>query len=396
VGSLDGEEPRRILNASSTAWYADPGYLLFVREATLMAQPFDASRIELTGDAFPIAEEVLFTPTAGVAVSSFSVSENGVLAYRTGGGATAAQFAWLDRTGKELERFGEQFGNAHLAVSPGERSLAIERIAPEGRDLWLRDITRGTTSRFAQGLLYSAMVWSPDGNWLTFAAARAGVSGIYQKLSSGAGQDELLLNAPNVYPTDRSRDGKYLLYFRADPKTRGDLWVLPLSGDPSAGSGQAPLSREAGSGQGRQPKPFLQSEFNEGNGQFSPDGRWVAYISDESGRLEVYVQPFPGPGAKWQISTDGGILPKWRADGKELFYFNQSKVIAVDINAGERFAAGVPRVLFEVQTNFQGIHQADHYAVSADGKRFLFALPREEAGPAYITVVQNWTAGVKR
>ena len=206
-------------------------------------------------------------------------------------------------------------------------------------------------------------------------SARDGASGIYQKLANGAGQEELLLNGPDVYPTDRSRDGKDLLYFRTDPRTKGDLWVLPLSGD-------------------RQPKPYLQSEFSEGNGQFSPDGRWVAYISDESGRLEVYVQPFPGPGAKWQISTDGGILPKWRADGKELFYFNQGKMIAVDVNAGAQFVAGVPRVLFEVAANFQGIHNGDHYAVSADGRRFLFALPREEAGPAYITVVQNWQKAV--
>ena len=253
----------------------------------------------------------------------------------------------------------------------------MELTTPQGHDLWLRDLSRGTTSRFAPGLLSSGLVWSPDGNWLTFAATRAGVSGLYQKLSSGAGQDELLVSAPDVHPNDRSQDGRFLLYSRNDPKTRSDLWVLPLAGD-------------------RKPKPFVQTEFDEGNGQFSPDGRWVAYASNESGRFEVYVQPFPGPGPKWQVSTSGGILPKWRRDGKELFYPQGDSVMSVEVKAGAQFEASAPRTLFQGQTVPQAvlIHQGHHYAVTADGKRFLFVKPKGEAITAPITVVLNWQKAV--
>ena len=250
----------------------------------------------------------------------------------------------------------------------------------QGRDLWLLDIARGTTSRFSLGLLSSGMVWSPDSNWLTFMASRAGVTGLYQKPSNGAGQDELLLSATDVEPTDRSQDGRFLLYQRNDPKTKWDLWVLPLFGD-------------------RKPKPFLQTEFDESQGQFSPDGRWVAYSSDESGRPEVYVQPFPGPGPKIQISTAGGMQPKWRRDGKELFYRvdGTGKLMAVEVKADGQFQAGVPQVLsVETTVATHGMLTGDHYAVSADGKRVFSIKANQESAAAPITVVLNWTAGLKK
>lgn len=344
-----------------------------------MAQPFDADRLDLTGEAFPIAEDVQFNPANTRA--AFAVSENGVLAYRTGG-AFDGQFAWTDFAGKEVTRFGET-GNSvlsHFSLSPDEKRVAVDLTTAQGRDLWLLDLARGTTSRFSSGLLSSGMVWSPDGNWLTFAASRAGVTGLYQKPPNGAGQDELLLSATNVEPTDWSQDGRFLLYQRNDPKTKWDLWVLPLFGN-------------------RKPKPFLQTEFDESQGQFSPDGRWVAYALNEYGRPEVYVQPFPGPGPKIQISTAGGIQPKWRRDGKGLFYRvdETGKLMAVEVKADGQFQAGVPQLLSgQTVVTSHGMQTGDHYAVSADGKRVFSVKQNQESAAAPITVILNWTAGLKK
>ena len=380
VGSLDSKDTKLLLNASSFMLYSPPGYLLFVREGTLMAQPFDADRLGLTGEAFPIAEDVQFNPANSRA--AFAVSENGVLAYRTGG-ALNGQFAWTDLAGKEMTRFGDigyLAANAHFSLSPDEKRVAVDMTTAQGRDVWLLDLARGTTSRFSLGLLSSGMVWSPDSNWLTFVASHAGVTGLYQKPSNGAGQDELLLSATDVEPTDRSQDGRFLLYQRNDPKTKWDLWVLPLFGD-------------------RKPKPFLQSEFDESQGQFSPDGRWVAYASNESGQPEVYVQPFPGPGPKIQISTAGGVQPKWRRDGKGLFYRvdGTGKLMTVEVKADGQFQAGVPQLLsVETTVTTHGMQTGDHYAVSADGKRVFRIKASQESAAAPITVVLNWTAGLKK
>jgi serine/threonine protein kinase/Tol biopolymer transport system component len=381
LGSLDSKNTKLLLNASSFVLYSPPGYLLFVREGTLMAQPFDADRLALTGDAFPIAEDVQFNSANGRA--AFSVSENGVLAYRTGG-ALGGQGVWMDLASKEMTEFGEIPGlastNPHFSLAPDEKRVAIDMTTVQGRDLWLLDLARGTPSRFSLGLLSPGMVWSPDGNSLTFVARRAGVTGLYQKLSNGAGQDELLLSATDVEPADRSQDGRFLLYQKNDPKTKWDLWVLPLFGD-------------------RKPKPFLQTEFDESQGQFSPDGRWVAYASDESGRPEVYVQPFPGPGPKIPISTTGGMQPKWRHDGKELFYRvdGTGKLMSVEIRANGQFQTGVPQLLSaKMSLANHGMTTGDHYAVSADGKRVFTFKSSQEGSASPVTVVLNWTAGLKR
>jgi len=211
---------------------------------------------------------------------------------------------------------------------------------------------------------------------LTYAASRAGVAGLYQKRANGAGQEELLLTAPDSEPTDQSQDGRFLLYQKNDSKTKMDLWVLPLSGD-------------------RKPKPFLQTEFDEAQGRFCPDGRWVAYTSNESGRPEVYVQPFPGPGPKVQISTTGGMMPQWRGDGKELFYLAQGRLMSVEVKAGAQFEAGVSRLLFDAQlSTTHGMAAGNDYEVAADGKRFLIIKPTEETSA--VIVVVNWTAGLKK
>ena len=379
AGSLDSKDTKLLLHATSFILYSPPGYLLFMQGGSLLAQPFDADRLSIKGEALPIAEDVQFYPYNGRA--AFSVSVNGVLVYRTGG-ALSGQLAWTDLSGKELARVGgDRSASPHFSLSPDESRIAFEMRTAQGRDLWLLDIARGTTSRFAPGLLSAGLIWSPDGNWLTFTASRAGVTGLYQKLSSGAGQEELLLRDPNGQPTDRSYDGRYLLYQTHDPKTGWDVWVLPFFGD-------------------RKPKPFLQSEFDESQGQFSPNGRWVAYTANESGRPEVYVQPFPGPGPKVQISTGGGMQPKWRRDGKELFYRIDStgKLMAVEVKANGEFQAGMPRPLsvLSASSASHGMLSGDHYAVSADGKRVLTTRQNEESMATPITVVVNWTAELKK
>ena len=222
-------------------------------------------------------------------------------------------------------------------------------------------------------------IWSPDGSRIVFASNRDGPFNLYQKASSGAGNDEALLKSdvPKT-PLDWSRDGRFIVYRNSDPKTGLDLWMLPLAGD-------------------RKPIPFLQTEFNETAAQFSPDGRWIAYASDESGRYEVYVRPFnggPAAGGKWLISSNGGNWPKWRGDGKELFYLAaDGKLMAVEVKGdSSAFEAADPKPLFETRTRGLGPVRG----ITADGKQFLINTEVAEATSSPITVVLNWTTGLKR
>jgi Tol biopolymer transport system component len=229
-------------------------------------------------------------------------------------------------------------------------------------------------------------VWSPDGRRIAYTGFRAGGVGLYQKASSGAEKEEVLLSPTNSskLPNDWSRSGRFLLYTIQDPKTNADLWVLPLTAD----------GQPSGT-----PTPFANTKFNEQQGQFSPDGHWIAYVSDESGRPEIHVQPFPVPsggGSKIQISRDGGNQPRWRRDGKELFYVSlDGKMMAVDVGGGQEFKAGVPKVLFQAPILNDDTSLSDfHWDVTADGKRFLVDTVPASAEP--LIVVLNWTAGAKK
>jgi len=381
LASLDSAERKLLLNIDSGNILYTQGHLLFLRETTLMAQPFDSRSLALTGDAFPIAEQIETSTTInpnGV----FSASENGVLAYQTRSGALGSQLSWFDRAGKQIGALGDpaRYGDLNLSPDSKRASVSIPDQAGKGRDIWLYDVARGLRTRFtfdpADEL---TSVWSPDGSEIIFNSRRRGHMDLYQKASGGGGTEELLLEDDvDKYPTSWSPDSRFILYVTGanTPRTGNDLFVLPLSAD-------------------RKPVPFLQTQFNEGPGQFSPDGLWVAYTSNESGGNEVYVARFPGPGGKWQISTGGGIWPRWRHDGTEIFYLApDNKLMAAAVNGkGPSFEVGAVKPLFETHavTAFRY-----SYDVSADGQRFLINTILEQRTSGPITVVLNWAAGLKK
>ena len=386
VRSLDSNQPKRILDTDFSAMYAPPGYLLFVRGSALMAQPFDAGKLELNGDAFPVADQVGLNTASHV--SHFTVSESGVLVYDNGGEVANAQLAWYDRTGKQIGTVGSPGGEYSIWLSPDEKRVAVERLEKGSGDIWLIDIARTTSARFTFDPAWDlAPVWSPDGNTIVFASSRPGAPNLYAKPASGSSNEELLLQNNQVkIPTDWSADGKFILYREINAKGKFDLWVLPLEGD-------------------KTPKPFLQDDFDKGGGKFSPDGKWIAYSSDEAGPYQVYVRPFPGPGGQYQVSASGGSNPRWRRDGKELFYLGpDGKLMAVEVKAGATFETGAAKPLFDAHVRGwlgtggggPGLSARDNYAVSRDGQRFLINSLTDVSAPSPITVVLNWTAELKK
>jgi eukaryotic-like serine/threonine-protein kinase len=388
LGSLDSNDSERLLAAETNALYSTSGDLLFVRQGTLLRQPFDAKKLALSGDPSAVAEHVAVPVTN---VGGFSVSENGVLTYRTGPTVSMNfQFAWFDRMGKLVEAFGALGGYRGVDVSPDGKRIAVHRHDSNGGDIWLfESARRETMSRFTFDATQdnSSPIWSPDGSRIAFGSQRNGKWGIYQKSANGTGGEELLVESDlPMVPMCWSPDGKFIVYTLRDPKTGFDVWILPL-GD-------------------KKPVAFLQSSFNERDPQISPNGKWIAYTSNETGRDEIYVRPFPAGEGKWQISSKGGYYSKWRRDGKELFYLETStsprNMISVKVNtAGPTFEYGDPAVLFDslfVNAGHGSPYQA--FAVSPDGQRFLIPRPdsRDEQGTASapITVVLNWTAGLKK
>jgi serine/threonine protein kinase/Tol biopolymer transport system component len=377
LASIDSRESKLLVSADSTPAYAAPGYLLFLRDRTLMAQPFDADKLQLTGEPFPVAEEVGYN--AGNGRAFFSVSENGVLVYRTRV-FTDTQMVWFDRSGKAIMPVGTQAQVATLALSPDDKRIAVSRVDSQttGTDLWLIDQQRETRFTFEPANEQSP-VWSPDGSQIAFSSSRSGSFDIYVKSSSGAGDQELLFQSNNSKgPNDWSMDGRFILFTELDAKTNSDLWVLPLFGD-------------------RKPFVFLQTPFFEGGGRFSPNGRWIAYSSNESGGNQVYVRPFPPAGGQWMVSTNGGSQPRWRSDDKELFYFAADrKLMAVDVKEDNgTLVFGSPKPLFEMRAVIQ-IPGSSLYDATGDGQRFLVITPVEESSPSPFTVVLNWTAGLKK
>jgi eukaryotic-like serine/threonine-protein kinase len=371
IASIEpGFAPRRLVASNSNALFAPPGFLLFVREDTLMRQPFDPQRLELTGEATPIAERILLNTAVGV--GDFSVSENGVLTFRSGANLSN-QFAWFDRHGNLLETVGPPGSYRTPALSPDAKRLAYTDVARG--DIWIYDLTRKTPSRFtANRGTETCPVWSLDGSKIMY---RSDNGGLFEKNVSGTATEQLLLDESINGPSQVSPDGKWLLYFAVSPGPQlQDIFVLPLTGE-------------------RKPRPIVHTTFPEVEPQLSPDGRWLAYASIDTGRNEVYVQPFPPTGAKWQVSNNGGRQPLWRADGKELFFVSDDrKFYAVDISArSDAFDYGAPHFLFDMRANV--FNARNSYVPSPDGQRFLVNMLLDTA-EAPINVVQNWVAELKK
>jgi Tol biopolymer transport system component len=385
MSSLDDKENRRVLADVSGVVFA-AGHLLFIRDNTLVAHSFDSASGQTKGEVFPVAEGVALK---NISYAPVTVSENGVLLFESGRVLGNSQMAWYDRRGKLLEAVGAPGPVGEPAISPDEKSVVFRRNQAVGADLWLRDLARGNEQRFTSDPSYNAgPFWSPQGDLIVFGSIRGGANGnLYQKVASGAGQDELVLTNGNTkFPTQWSRDGRFIVYRESNPKTKLDIWVLPVEG-----SGQ------------HKPFPFLHSDFNELHGQLSPDSNWMAYTSDESGQREVYVRPFPGGEFERHISIAGGEQPRWRGDGKELFFVGaDEKMMAVPVKAmaGSKlvFEPGVPQQLFEAHLITQpGIQGSFEYDVTKDGKRFLLATTRGgSASTSPLTAVVNWDAGLQK
>jgi Tol biopolymer transport system component len=311
--------------------------------------------------------------------SSFSVSDNGTMVILRGNGGMR-QLTWFDREGKTIAQIGPPGDYSNLVLSPDGKKVAIQRRVDSNFDIWVMDLERGLPVRFT----FSASneddpAWSPDGSVILFSSDKdGGVRRLYRKAAGGAGNEELVSEAVRLNDDgiDWSPDGKNVIYETTGEKGSLDLWVLPMTG-------------------GAKPYPLLQSEFAESFARFSPDGRFFAYVSTESGRAEVYVQSFPPAGGKWQVSTSGGGQPHWRRDGKELYYISPDKrLMAVTVSLDGTFESGKPTQLFSTQIT--GFLSPDRYDVSADGQRFLVNSAVEEASDTPINVVLNWTSTLKK
>jgi Tol biopolymer transport system component len=370
VASIDGGEERVLLNSPTAAEYAS-GHLLFVRELTLMARPFDAERLEFTGEAFPLAEDIRLVAPA-TALSVFSASQTGVLAYMHGGFSFGLRLAWRDRDGKELGVLGDEAAYWDVRLSPAG-DMALTTVGGASADVWIYEIARNLRTRltFTEGDEWAG-AWSPDGKTVYFSSSRGSIYDLYRKAVGGAAPEELLYESDNVkLPTSVSSDGRFLAFAQQTQDTSWDIWILPLDGESP-------------------PYPFLEQPFDEAVGVFSPDGRWIAYHSNESGRSEVYVRPFPGPGRQWQVSTDGGLWAHWRDDGNEIYYQATSgQVMAAPVERrGDGLAFGAPSSIFELdpqESNFR-------FSPTADGERFLAIERVGTQAPQAHTIVVNWTA----
>jgi Tol biopolymer transport system component len=303
-----------------------------------------------------------------------------MLGYFAGPPGIRSQLAWFDRRGRRVADIGEPvFINTRIELSPNRRQLAAALIDPVSlnRDIWIFDVSRGLRRRFTSDPSAEAdAVWSPDGAMIIFSSDRGGVFGLYRKASNGLGAEELLYSGDRpAWPMSWSADGKFLLFETTD-NPGGDLWVLPQPLGPAGAS---------------KPYPFLRTPFGELEPQFSPSGKWVAYQSDESGQWEVYARPFPGPGAAQQISTAGGTRPRWRGDGREIFYYDPANaVMAADMAEEARaLQIGKPHRLFGP------VPTSSWYDVSSDGRLFLERVPEASRGATEIMLVQNWPAALQ-
>jgi serine/threonine protein kinase len=379
VGSLDGTVKQRLVSTPSGAVYAPPGYLLFVRDGALLAQRFEAGALTLEGEPITIAERVARHPN--FSRDLYSVSDTGVLVFDPVIARQSKQLIWVDRSGKTIGATGAVGGFSTPSLAPDEIRAVVDRVNPESdtREIWVMDLNGGGASRFTFDPNDDVNpIWLPDGSRIVWASNREGPYKLFIKPASGVGQDQAWSPSSRLtVATGRSADGQYVISYEVDPATKRDVWIRRLD---------AP----------EKPLQILASPANEIGGPVSPDGRWLAYASDETGDYEIYVTSFPDGRGKWQLSTGGGIGPAWRKDGKELFFYSRDgQVMAVDVNGATNFEASAPHALFEFRSG-NGLTFVSPFAAAADGKRFLLNTIVDESGGAPLTLVINWQELLRR
>jgi eukaryotic-like serine/threonine-protein kinase len=378
VQTLGTGERRNLVQGATHPRYATSGHLVYAQAGSLMAVPFDARSLTVTGTAVPVVENVSHSPTAGSA--QYSISTTGSLVYVPGGvQANQRKMVWVARNGAEQRAALPERSCMFPRISPDGRRVAVG-IAEHETQLWLYEFSREALTRFTfEGNVNLNAAWTPDGKRIAFQSSKEGPPNIYWQQADGSGGLERLTTSEYAHvPMSWSPDGQLLAFIEVNPSTQRDIWILRMSD--------------------RKAQPFLKTRFDESVPRFSPDGRWLAYVSNESGRYEIYVQPYPGPGGKWQISTEGGTEPAWNPNGQELFYRSGVKMMAVDIVSQPNFAAGKPRTLFEGQYELSPA-TSPNYDVSPDGQRFLMLKSAAETGesaPTQINVVLNWFEELKR
>lgn len=383
IAQLDPPDSHVLLPGCSNAMYVSPGYLIFSRNGALMAQAFDVKTNRLQGEAFPILKEkvIFYGPKT---YAGFAASSSGILSYLADE-TSPTQLTWVNRAGQTLSTLGKKGFYQSPRLSPDGKRIVLIRVDPDStsfRDIWTYELDRQNLSRFTFGPReYWSPLWSSDGRFIFFGSNIAGTGNIFRQSTEGSATETAIVRDSHFKrPTDVSNDGKFLSFYSIGSDTGNDIWILPLTQD-------------------AKPFPYLQTPFGEWDAQFSPDAKWIAYTSDESGKREVYVQSFPPGNGKWQISTGGGQYPKWPHSGNEIFFSTLDDVLtAVSVKTSPAFSIGKATPLFKLPHGAPYAESDDilAYDVSPDGQRFLLNVPTETAKPSYITLVLNWTAALAR
>ena len=362
-----------IISQGTNPRYVEPGFVVFGRSGAILAAPFDPHGLKLLGQPFPVVERAM--PDSAYGIEQFAVSRSGVLAYVAGTRtAVKRRIVLADRKGVSTTVTADANSYEDLSLSPDGREIAMT-VEGASWNIWVYHLDRGTLTRLTFENDNRDPLWTPDGKRVVYTSLRNGLYGLYWRPADGSGPEELLSASKNwVFANSWSADGRFLAFGQQDAETGFDILILPVGGD-------------------RKPYPFVRSSFREWFGEFSPDGRWIAYESNESGRSEVYLRPFPGPGGKWQVSTEGGARPEWSRDGRELFYFESDRMMRVTVDSGHALAVGRPELLFPCNC----LNSGRYYEVTPDAKHFLLIQNAQPVSPvAQINLVLGWGSELER